>query len=107
VSAGVSGGLLTLSLYIAVFVVAFKIIGKARRRAPDARTERLIWGVGACLFANTVALFGIVYFDQSVIVWYGLLVMVSALAQVAPGEASIRRSEYSAKSQKLSIASLA
>lgn len=45
----------------------------------DRRHERLIWALGACLFANTVAFFGIIYFSsQSAIAWYALLVMISA-----------------------------
>lgn len=81
VAAGVGGGLITLAAFIAILVYAYKRIGKSRRLAQKSRRdERLVWAIGASLFANTVGFFGIVYFDQSILVWYSLLAMVSATA---------------------------
>lgn len=80
VNAGVEGGLITFTLFICIFVYAFKRIGAARRLARNnLHDERLLWALGCCLFSNTVAFFGIVYFDQSVIAWYVLLAMISAM----------------------------
>lgn len=80
VGAGLSGGLLSFILFIAVLVCAYKIIGRARKLAEKQPRElRLIWVLGAALFANTVAFFGIVYFDQSVVAWYTLLTMVAVV----------------------------
>jgi hypothetical protein len=79
VAAGVGGGLITFLAFVAVVVYAYKRVGKSRKLARKSpRDERLIWGIGACLFANTVGFFGIVYFDQSILIWYSLLAMVSA-----------------------------
>jgi hypothetical protein len=72
------GGLLTLALYIAVFVYAYRRIGLARKRAGEFSKAILIWSVGCSLFANTVAFFGIAYFDQSVLAWYALLAIICA-----------------------------
>jgi hypothetical protein len=84
VNAGVEGGLITFILYIALIVCAFKGIGAARAQAAgDLRNERLTWAIGAALFSNTVAFLGIAYFDQSIIAWYALLVMISAVAPMA------------------------
>lgn len=81
VAAGVSGGLITFLAFIAVLVYAYKRIGKSRRLTGLCRgDEHLVWALGACLFANTVGYFGIVYFDQSNILWYTLLAMISATA---------------------------
>lgn len=81
VGAGLMGGLLGFMLFISVFVRAYKMIGVARKAAEASRKDaRLIWAIGAALFANTIAFFGIVYFDQSVITWYALLVMISVIA---------------------------
>jgi hypothetical protein len=78
VGAGLSGGLLSFILFIAVLVYAFKGIGRARKRAEKYPDElRLVWVLGAALFANTVAFFGIVYFDQAVVAWYTLLAMIA------------------------------
>lgn len=84
VNAGLEGGLVTFLLYIAVFVSAYRTIGLARRSAEgDRKREWLIWALGAALFANTVAFFGITYFDQSAIVWYALLSMMSVASILA------------------------
>jgi len=80
-AAGIGGGLITFVMFLAVLVYAFKRIGKSRRLAQKSRqSERLVWAIGASLFANAVGFFGIVYFDQSVLAWYCVLAMVSATA---------------------------
>jgi len=80
VAAGISGGLLSFVLFIAMLVYAFKLIGKTRRRAEsDPKMLRLIWVIGTALFANVVAYFGIVYFDQAVVGWYALLAMIAII----------------------------
>ncbi len=90
VAAGLSGGFLNFVLFIAVLVCAFKLVGTARRAAEKyPRDLRLIWALGTALFANTVAYFGIVYFDQAIVAWYTLLAMISVL----PGFAAKRRKE--------------
>ena len=84
VAAGVGGGLITFVAFIAVLVYAYKRIGKSRRLVRTSiKDERLVWAIGASLFANTVGFFGIVYFDQSILVWYSLLAMLSATAAFA------------------------
>jgi hypothetical protein len=81
VAAGVGGGLITFLLFIAVMVYAFRRVGRSRRLARKSRqNERLVWAIGASLFANAVGFFGIVYFDQSILAWYCVLAMVSASA---------------------------
>ena len=80
VGAGLSGGLLNFVLFIAMLVTAYKVIGRARKRAEKSPRElRLIWTLGVALFANTVAFFGIVYFDQSIVAWYTLLAMIAVV----------------------------
>lgn len=86
VGAGLGGGVLGFILFLAIFVVAYRMIGVARSQAENSKRigdARIIWAIGAALFANTVAFFGIVYFDQSIIVWHTLLVMISVVATFA------------------------
>jgi hypothetical protein len=84
VNAGVEGGLITFILFVSLFVYAYRTVGRARKLAEyDRKNERLIWALGAAVFANTVAFFGITYFDQSVMAWYSLLVMVSVTTTFA------------------------
>ena len=79
VGAGVGGGVITFVAFIALLVCAYRQVGKSRLLARKSGTDQfLIWAMGASLFANTVGFFGIVYFDQSVLVWYSLLAMISA-----------------------------
>jgi len=81
VGAGLMGGMAGFLLFLYIFIYGFRTLAKARRAAEESgRDARLIWAIGAALFANLVGFFGIVYFDQSVIAWYALLVMI----QVTP-----------------------
>jgi hypothetical protein len=86
VGAGISGGLITFILYLAIFVYAYKFIGAARKRVELAEDARLMWALGSTLFATTVAFFGIVYFDQSFLLWYALLAMIAAAATFPAGD---------------------
>jgi hypothetical protein len=89
VGAGVSGGLFTFVAFIAIVVYAYKQIGKSRIRvAKSYADERLVWAIGASLFANTIGFFGIVYFDQSVVAWYALLATISATTCFLSAEAT-------------------
>ena len=81
VAAADTTGLVPLLLFLAIIVLGFKYVGGARRScAGDRKEEMFIWGVGASMFANVVAFFGISYFDQTIIAWYALLAMISAMA---------------------------
>ena len=85
VGAGLSGGLLNFILFIAILVYGFRIVGAARKSAEKSRRDaRLIWAIGVALFANTVAFFGIVYFDQSIIAWYALLAIIALVPTFVP-----------------------
>src|ERR1700684_1850430 len=103
VGAGISGGLITFVLFLAVLVYTFKRVGKSRRLVRKSRPdERLVWAIGASLSANAVGFFGIIYFDQSILVWYCVLAMASATAafvvdgKQTPGELR----DYTAKRPK-------
>lgn len=57
-----TGGLLTLVLYLTIFKRSFRAIGLARKRVQgDRPQEWLVWCLGSALFANVVAHFGINY----------------------------------------------
>jgi len=73
-------GFVPLIALIAIIVMGFKYLGRARGAAEGEKNgERFVWALGACLFANVVAFFGISYFDQTIVAWYALLAMVSAV----------------------------
>jgi hypothetical protein len=74
-----NSGLLPFLLFLAILVYGFKYLGRARRAAAkDKKTALFIWALGAALFANVIAFFGISYFDQTIVAWYGLLAIISA-----------------------------
>jgi len=76
---GENKGLLPLLCFVATIVYSFKYLGRARRAAgPDLTKAWSLWLLGAALFANVVAFFGISYFDQSFVCWYALLAMIIA-----------------------------
>jgi hypothetical protein len=73
-----TGGLVTLVLYITIFKRSFQAIGIARKRVDgDRRQEWLFWCLGSALFANVVAHFGINYMVHLSIYFFILLVCIS------------------------------
>jgi hypothetical protein len=75
-----NSGLLPFILFLAVIVYGFKFLGRARKRAVDRKSQIFLWILGAALFSNVVAFFGISYWDQTQVVWYALLATISAAA---------------------------
>jgi hypothetical protein len=73
-----SGGLVVLCLLIAVFSRSLRMIGNARKLAPNRGEEWFVWLLGSALFAHLVAFFGANYFDQSKDGWFLLLAMIPA-----------------------------
>ena len=77
-----SSGLLPFLLFMAILVYGFKYLGRARGVVRDKKTRLFLWALGASLFANVVSFFGISYWDQTQVVWYGLLAAISAAAVI-------------------------
>jgi hypothetical protein len=76
VTSALNGGLASLVLFVSVIGVVFYCAGKGRRRyagAPDM--QRFMWAIGSAVFAGTVAFVGINFWDQSQVIWYGLLAL--------------------------------
>jgi hypothetical protein len=81
VVSALTGGLVTLVLYIMIFKRSFRAIGMARKRAGwDRRQEWLLWCLGSAVFANIVASFGINYMVHLLMCLFLLLVCVSVVA---------------------------
>lgn len=77
-------GLIPLISFLTILVLGFKYLGMARKVAEEERKQELfVWALGASLFANVVAFFGISYFDQTIVVWYALLAMISVVTVAA------------------------
>lgn len=79
VAVGVSGGLITLVLYVAFVVRCFQHLGREWRSGitDSFQTGFIIWAVGATLFAHILNLFSVTYFDQMQVAWYLLIAVIS------------------------------
>jgi hypothetical protein len=77
VTEGETGGLVAFGCFIAMIVICFKRIGKARKAVErNSRKEWLFWLLGAAMFAQVMAFMGVDYFDQSIFAWYTLLAII-------------------------------
>jgi hypothetical protein len=93
VAVAVTGGLLTLILYIMILKRSFAVLGKARKRARgNHRQEWFLWCLGSCLFANVVAQFGINYMVQLQLLLFVLLAYIS-VAVFEVGQATLKEAE--------------
>jgi hypothetical protein len=79
-----SSGLLPFVLFLATIVYGFKYLGKARKIALGRKKKFFLWALGSALFAHVVAFVGISYWDQTQVVWYGLLAAISAAVWMHP-----------------------
>jgi hypothetical protein len=84
VVAALGGGLITLVFYIMIFSRSFSAVGTARKRVNgNRRDEWFLWCLGADLFANVVAHFGINYMAQMMMTLFPLLAFISVAANEA------------------------
>jgi hypothetical protein len=89
VAVGETSGLVPFLFFLATIVYGFKYIGRARKAARGRSDERFIWAIGAALFANVIAFFGISYYDQTMVCWYLLLALIpAACASVMASQAT-------------------
>jgi hypothetical protein len=81
VAVALTGGLLSLIFYIAIFSEGFGAIGNARKRiSGNRRQEWKLWCFGSTLFATVVAHFGINYMAQLIM---GFLPLVACISVVS------------------------
>jgi hypothetical protein len=78
VAVALTGGLLTLIFYIAIFKRSFRAIGMTRKLVNgDHKQEWLLWCLGSALFGTVVAHFGINYMAQLIMGFFPLVVCIS------------------------------
>ena len=78
VALGLTGGLVTLVLFIGILWLSFARLGIARKRAAGGRKQEwFCWCLGSALFANVVAFFGCCYMAQMQMVLFLLLGIIS------------------------------
>ncbi len=78
VAVALTGGLLALIFYVAIFCRGFGAIGTARQLVNgDSKQEWLLWCLGSSLFATVVAHFGINYMAQLIMGFFPLVACIS------------------------------
>lgn len=77
---GVTGGLLSLILFIAIVWVCFAACGKTWRAASGSKRNLVLaWALGVSLFVHCTNFIGVSYFGQIVFMWYMHLAMIVSL----------------------------
>jgi hypothetical protein len=78
VAVGLTGGLITLLLFLGVLSRSFGDLGKARKRAGgDRKLQWLCWCLGSALLAHVVGWFGCSYMAKMQMSLFPLLAMIS------------------------------
>jgi hypothetical protein len=78
VAVALTGGLLALICYVAIFARGFSALGTTRKLVNgDRGQEWLLWCLGSTLFANVVAHFGINYMAQLIMGFFPLVACIS------------------------------
>jgi hypothetical protein len=78
VAYALTGGLVTVALFVATISRSFGRLGTARKQKENCRDAWFLWCLGAALFGHVVAYFGIGYFDQTQVAWFALLAIICA-----------------------------
>jgi hypothetical protein len=91
VAIAVTGGVVTLVLYILILKRGFRFIGNARKQTNgDRGQEWFLWCLGSALFSNVVAHFGINYMIQLQLALFPLLACI-VVASVEVRQATAER----------------
>jgi len=81
---GLNGGLITLLLFIAVIVQAFRSIGQLLRQVHgDPLRSMFAWALGVSLTVHCVAFIGVTYTGQVRMLWYLALAMAATFQPAA------------------------
>jgi hypothetical protein len=73
-------------LFIWILVIGFRTIGQGLRSVDDgSHAQKIIWALGAALFAHAFTFMSVSYFDQIIVAWYLLLAMISAVLDLNTG----------------------
>ena len=81
VAAAVNGGVLGLSLFIAIISISFRTLGQSRKSVNGSlKKEWFCWLIGVSLVTHLFNFLGVFYYDQSQFVLLALFALVPALS---------------------------
>lgn len=88
IGVGIDGGLLALVIFIGIFVVAYRGLGRALlfARAQQSPVEWVWWGLGCTLFAHIMAITSVQYWDQMDIAFYMSMALIGGVGGMAQSE---------------------
>lgn len=77
---GIFGGLPLMFMFIAIIFKGFSFVGLSLQRISDLprKSRFLLWSFGSSLFAHTVTMMSVSYFDQSIIFIYLTFAAISS-----------------------------
>lgn len=91
----VTGGGITLALFVLMLVLAFRMVGVCWRSASGSRAGMLAaWSIGVTLFVHCTNFIGVSYFGQATPLWYMHLAIVASMYE-AVRRASLGRTAVS------------
>jgi len=72
---GISGGLISLLVFVSMLVAVFKLVGRGLQNmrkdsSKMAVLEPVLWGVSSAICAHIVNFTAVSYWDQSYVIWY-------------------------------------
>ena len=79
---GVRGGFATLTCFVLLLVVAFRVIGQTTANGNRNKNVIWAWAVGSCIAAHTLCFVGVSYFGQLIAILMLHLSLVSAMNEV-------------------------
>lgn len=78
---GLRAGIVTMSLFIGIIVVAFREVGGLwRLHVRHPYRLALSWAIGVSLFVHCMNFVGVAYFGQIWVIWYLLLAIIGSLS---------------------------
>ena len=80
VRVGVDGGLISVIILIWIILLCFWRVEQVMMLLDNSKNmQKIVWSIGASLFAHFVSFFGVSYFDQIIVLWYLLIGTISSL----------------------------
>jgi hypothetical protein len=81
---GVTGGAMTLLLFIIIIALCFRSVGQAwRANAGNRANMMLAWAIGVSLFVHCMNFLAVSYFGQIMMIWYFTLACATSLGPAA------------------------
>ena len=79
---GVNGGILPLILFIVLIALSFRAVGSAVKQmeAQPFANRFSVWAMGAAVFAYASSFLSVALFDQTIVIWYMLLALISSVS---------------------------